>query len=153
MKNNILKIILVCIIIFSLTFAVFLIYKSNNKTIKYLQNNKSEIAQEYPITDMKVVNQVINFGSVPEDTVLKAIYTVVNTGEHPLYIEYINPDCNCTGVEYSKEAIPPKDSIKVSLLLDTKGKNGVQILHSVIKANTHDPMRRITMKVKVKTKQ
>ncbi|MDR0560488.1 MAG: DUF1573 domain-containing protein [Prevotellaceae bacterium] len=43
------------------------------------------------------MNITVNFGNIHSDTVLKAKFLFVNSGVETVEIEYVNPDCTCTG--------------------------------------------------------
>lgn len=44
---------------------------------------------------------VIKLNAVRVGEMIKAYYTLYNTGKPPLLIEYVNPDCSCTWYEVS----------------------------------------------------
>ncbi|WP_291725830.1 DUF1573 domain-containing protein [Bernardetia sp.] len=48
----------------------------------------------------------IEFGKIQKGKPVTASYEFVNTGKKPVMIQSAKGSCGCTGVEYSKEAIP-----------------------------------------------
>ncbi len=46
---------------------------------------------------------------------IKVGFTVVNTGEKPLYISKVLPDCHCTVADYSQQPVQQKDSTVIYL--------------------------------------
>lgn len=99
-------------------------------------------------TDLKFAENVVDLGNIKTvDTLLVAHYTFKNTGNSPLLIEYINPDCSCTDYEYSKDTIPVNGDGFINLKFDTKNKVGPQKVYAVVKANTKDKFYRLLLKV------
>jgi len=47
-----------------------------------------------------------DFGLVSEDVELRHSFVIQNTGDAPLAIEYIDPDCACTAADYDKQIAP-----------------------------------------------
>lgn len=48
----------------------------------------------------------IEFGKIAQNKPVTATYEFVNTGKTPIVIQDAKGSCGCTGVEFSKEAIP-----------------------------------------------
>ena len=101
------------------------------------------------ITDIKFDKKVINLGDATNDTLLTAKYKFYNTGNSPLIIEYVNPDCICTKYEISKDTVLPNDSAFIKLYLDTHDKYGEVKLYSTVCANTKTKFYKLTMNVNI----
>jgi hypothetical protein len=97
------------------------------------------------LAEMKFFQHKIDFGSVPNDTVLTGKYNFLNPSRDTLIITSVNPDCTCTGFTLSNEKIPPKDSGYILLKVSTKNKSGAVVLYSTISANT--PTRLYSLKM------
>ncbi|WP_338814518.1 DUF1573 domain-containing protein [Bernardetia sp. Wsw4-3y2] len=55
----------------------------------------------------------IEFGKIQHNKPVTATYEFVNTGETPIVIQSAKGSCGCTGVEFSKEAIPAGQSSNI----------------------------------------
>jgi len=88
------------------------------------------------LTDLRFLTKRVAFKDVPEDTLLTAKYTFVNTGQKALFITDISPDCSCTGYVLSKKMVPPNDSGYVLLKYSTKDKFGESKVYVTLSANT-----------------
>lgn len=145
MKNAVYYIIIglsVIVIVYSLHM--------NGSRDNGLAKSTSAISNDsIPMSEIKILNPTIDFGTVYRDTILTARYSIANTGINPLIIYYINPDCSCTSIEYNRKPIMPQDTSTVILTLNTKDKIGSQTLHSVLKVNTEISLYKLTMKVDV----
>ncbi len=95
-------------------------------------------------------NKSVDFGIVPEDTLLQARYVFLNTTDSVIAINYVNPECSCTGYRVSDYHIAPHDSIYVDLELNTKGKYGEQKIYTIVCAETETKMYKLTLKANVR---
>lgn len=94
---------------------------------------------------MLIPTAVHDCGYVSPDTVLIASYPFTNPSSDTLYIEYVNPDCSCTGFSLSDSVVPPGGSGEIVLRLNMKGHKGSTIVMAVIKANIPDKFRAIRL--------
>lgn len=83
-------------------------------------------------------NQIVDFGTLPSDTIVEAKYTFQNTGVDTLIIQDIIADCTCMGEHTSNKVIPPGEKGFISISLDTHGKSSGQRLYSTVKTNSTD---------------
>lgn len=67
-------------------------------------------------TAIKWTQTSIEFGKIKHNKPVTATYEFVNTGKTPIVIQSAQGSCGCTGVEFSKEAIPAgqKSNIKAT---------------------------------------
>lgn len=79
----------------------------------------------------------------------QARYTLYNTGDSPLLIEYVNPDCGCTGYEVSDSIAQPGDSLQITLKFNSAGKAGTNLMGTVLKANTPTALYKLSFVVNV----
>ena len=105
------------------------------------KTNTSEPPRSLPkdsmeLTDLKFLTKRVAFKDVPEDTLLTAKYTFVNTGPKALFITDVSPDCTCTGYTLSNKMVPPKDSGYILLKYSTKEKFGESKAYVTVTANT-----------------
>jgi hypothetical protein len=57
-----------------------------------------------------------DFGKVYEDRELTHTFVIKNTGDAPLHIQNIDPDCSCTAADYDRH-IPPGGQGKITLTI------------------------------------
>lgn len=113
---------------------------SCNTTASKRPQQDSVFKKDKVITDLKFLNNKVEFGKVPKDTVLSAKYLFVNTGKNPLVISSVLPDCMCTSYELSSKITLPNDTGFVTLSLSTQEKMGPLQLYSTVTANTSSKM-------------
>jgi len=92
-----------------------------------------------PAPKVSLPQNTHDFGLVSEDVKLSHTFVVHNAGDAPLAIEYIDPDCACTAVDYDKQ-IPPGAQGKITLTIDA-----FSVLRQFAKRTkvyTNDPERR-----------
>lgn len=104
-----------------------------------------EVPDSPGVAELKFLEKKIDFGSVPNDTVLTGKYDFVNPSRDTLIITSVNPDCTCTGYMLSREKIPPNDTGYITLKVSTRHKSGAVVLYSTISANT--PTRLYSLKM------
>ena len=112
-------------------------------------NNQSANNSKEPLTDLKFNKKFINFGTITQDTLLRAEYILYNTGQNPLKIKYVDPDCQCTSYNLSKNNILPNDSALITLNIDTHDKYGEIKLYTIVCANTKAKFYKLTMKLNI----
>ena len=76
------------------------------------------------LSEMKFINKRFDFGDVSDDTLLIADFSFVNISNNDLIIDYVNPDCTCTGFFLSNDTVCPGDTAFIQLQLNTEGKHG-----------------------------
>jgi Protein of unknown function (DUF1573) len=110
--------------------------KLNNATII-----RSPVTASQPIDTNNVAKitfevREIDFGTVPEGTVVKKTFNFTNNGKVPLLITSASSSCGCTVPSFNKSpiAVGAKDAIQVQF--DTKGKQNFQEKIVTITANT-----------------
>lgn len=101
------------------------------------------------MSQVRFSKKIIDFDTVPDDTVLKAKFMLYNVGSHPLKIKSVNPDCTCTDYFLSKDSVNSGDSILLMLIYNTKNKLGEQELYTILKMNTPEKMYKLTLKAYV----
>jgi hypothetical protein len=57
-----------------------------------------------------------DFGKISEDQALTYTFVIKNTGDAPLHIKNIDPDCDCTAADYDR-IIPPGGQGKITLTI------------------------------------
>ncbi len=75
------------------------------------------------------------FGKVDEGTMVKHTFKFKNTGNIPLIISEVAPQCGCTTTDFPKKPIAPNETGEITLELDTKNKKGEQDKNARVVAN------------------
>lgn len=78
----------------------------------------------------------VDFGIIPQDTLVTALYQIKNIGSDTLKIADIQPDCSCTSFYVSKFKIAPNDTASVKLNINTFHKHGNIEQYTVLVTNT-----------------
>jgi len=78
------------------------------------------LAALWAAPQIKVDNMVFNGGTVSENSTVKAVFTLTNTGTQPLRITSVRPGCGCTVVSYDS-VIAPGKSGTIKPAVDLKG--------------------------------
>ena len=81
---------------------------------------------------------------------VSAKYVIRNTGEHPLYLLSIVPDCSCTGHYVGKKLLPKGDTTAITLNFDSRNKKGHNNVRTIIKANTKEQLHKLQFIISVK---
>lgn len=144
MKNKIINVISAILIIVSLILIVRYFIVSNNYQNSSQQTYYEE--EEYPMTQAECVNGTVDLGKVAIGNMISQKYVIRNTGENPLVVQSLSPDCNCTDYKVSQYVAQPRDSIVVTLYVDTEDKKlGETALNTVIQLNTEEKNYLLTL--------
>ena len=112
--------------------------KFEQKDSKKNQEKKTEIF--FP-------KKVIDFGILPNDTNVEAIFHIKNLGSNKLIIKDVNPECGCTGHILQNKRVMPGDSTSLTVKLSTK--NQMKGLHRkaiFIESNTEKEFNTLFMR-------
>ncbi len=147
MKNKIVNLISTILFVVSL----FLIARHFVITAKN-RNNEPEppaymVDEDYPTTEIESSELDIDLGEVEIGKTISQKYVMRNSGDQPLVVMAINPDCNCTDFKISKWKADPRDSVVVSLFVNTADKKaGETELTTVMKVNTEERFYLLTLR-------
>lgn len=90
-----------------------------------------------------------DFGNTKQGEILTTTFLIKNNGQDELNILKIKPSCGCTVADIDKKSIKNGQSAKLTIVFDTKAKDGVQDKH--INIYTNDP-KSFTSVISIKTK-
>jgi hypothetical protein len=65
------------------------------------------------LTTLKVDKEVHNFGNILKDTANPAVFTITNTGNHPLVISQVSASCGCTNVVWDKKPVETEQTAEI----------------------------------------
>ncbi|WP_299338085.1 DUF1573 domain-containing protein [uncultured Psychroserpens sp.] len=80
---------------------------------------------DYDIYDTKIAvikfkTEVVDYGTIPQNSDGTRLFTFTNTGDAPLLITKVKTSCGCTVPSYSKAPILPGESGELSIRYNTK---------------------------------
>ncbi len=122
------------------------LFVSANISLSFKDLTIEQMQNAPKISFDKVVH---DFGTTKQNEILSTTFSIKNNGQDELNILKIKPSCGCTVTEIDKKTIKNGQSAKLTIVFDTKGKDGVQDKHINIYSN--DP-KSFTSVISLKTK-
>ncbi|QNK76279.1 DUF1573 domain-containing protein [Winogradskyella undariae] len=100
----------------TLNIAVLLVLALNffNVAPPELKTNNDKVA----VLEFKT--EVIDYGTITQNSEGKRIFSFTNTGDAPLVITKVKTSCGCTVPSYSKDPILPGEQGELEIKYDTK---------------------------------
>lgn len=89
-------------------------------------------SQNATTKELVFTKKVIDYGKVSNDTTLTATFIAKNKSSQGVIINYINPECTCTGYSVSKYKIQPNDTVSITLTIKTVGKFGKEKIYAMV---------------------
>jgi hypothetical protein len=97
------------------------------------------------------VNEVFDAGTVVKGEVIRAVFTVKNTGDSPLVFGEVRPSCSCTVADKPSEPIAPGESTRIIAKVNTANVSSKEVTKSVtIMTNTTPSTKVLLIKAKIK---
>jgi hypothetical protein len=87
-------------------------------------------------TSMVFKSTVFNAGTVYKGEVIKAVFEVENTGDHPLVFGEVRPSCSCTVAKKPKKPLMPGKRTKIVAEVNTDDLHTKRI-HKVVTVMTN----------------
>jgi len=113
-------------------------------------SGKSESVEVGKQTTLEV-NEIYDAGTIVKGEVIKAVFTVKNTGDYPLVFGEVRPSCSCTVADKPSKPIQPGESTKIVAKVNTANASSKEITKSVtILTNTKPSTRVLIIKAKIK---
>lgn len=108
--------------------------------------------EQYP--EITFNEEVFNFGEVEEGTQVSHSFVFENTGNEPLLIFGVDPECGCTVTDdWPKQPIQPGDEAEVTITFNSTGKVGTVNKRLTIRANTSPANNVVAIRGVVKSKE
>lgn len=85
---------------------------------------------------------VVDLGNVVRMTKTDAEFLLTNTGDQPLIITNARASCGCTNLRYSREPIPPGETVAVQVTFNGSGSGSTR---KTITVYTNDPKTATTI--------
>jgi len=67
------------------------------------------------ITSVSVEKLVHDYGTIGNGTSNIAVFTITNTGNHPLIINHVSASCDCTSMEWDKQPVIPEQKANIRI--------------------------------------
>lgn len=97
------------------------------------------------------VNDIFDAGTVVKGEVIRAVFTVTNTGDYPLVFGEVRPSCSCTVADKPSEPIQPGESTEIIAKVNTANVSSKEVTKSVtIMTNTTPSTKVLIIKAKIK---
>lgn len=106
--------------------------------------------REYKNTELKLINRVVDLGSIKSDSIATAEYKIVNLGEEQLYLYDIKTDGKNTTYSLNRNGVNPADTITLTLKYDINGKTGKTGATATFSANTQEKLYKLSLLLDIK---
>lgn len=156
------KIITMCLLIFSVSFSACDKGGEGKKEIyETLEDGEgsAEAQSEAVKSDSVGTTQITfaesehDFGTIDEGVVASHIFKFTNTGKSPLIISDARADCGCTVPSWTKEPILPGKEGQIEVKYSSANRGGQTVSKTVtVLANTEPSDNKLTIKAKVRAK-
>jgi hypothetical protein len=105
----------------------------------YIEEDFSGLTEEQKANPPRIEVQAdrYNFGTVKEGTNVAHDYVIKNVGSRDLIIRSTRASCGCTAIKPEKTVLAPGEESKVGIVLDTRGRKGMQ--HKTVSIISNDP--------------
>lgn len=135
---------------FILLSFIFLFNACNNdqKSKTVTEKSKADTTVKAPKMDFTGGN-IVDLGIIKEGEKIGHTYKFVNSGNAPLQISYANASCGCTVPTWPKNKIPPGGKGKISIVFNSKNKEGKLMKNVSIYANTKPEFNNLSFKIEV----
>jgi len=78
-----------------------------------------------------------DFGDIGQDKLANHSFVISNSGDDVLIIKDVKASCGCTAAKPDKNELKPKESTKIAVSFNPKGRKGPQV--KIITVSTNDP--------------
>lgn len=112
------------------------------------QNAREEQAEKATQTSLKFDKEEHDFGTVADGSDNKCVFTVTNTGNHPLIISEVSASCGCTTPKKPEKPIMPGKSDVIEVGFKPSGKGPIKKTVTV-QANTDPKVSTLTVKATI----
>lgn len=119
--------------------------KNVEKKLPLSNQTNHKVGDEDKLAEIEFQNKIFDFGTLRDDTIVSARYSFKNTGNNPLIIKRVVPDCHCTGYKLGNDTIFTGQSDTLVLNFSTKDKIGPQKIYTIVTANTKIKMYKLTL--------
>lgn len=90
-----------------------------------------------------------DFGKVIQGEKVSVSFKFKNTGKSDLVISQVHSSCGCTVTKFTKDAIKPGGSDKITVTFDSQGRKGIQNKAITVVSNCQPPTSIIRIKASI----
>lgn len=123
--------------------------KEANNSAKLKRDAKAESAYDGPTTQLAFGQSAHDFGTVPQNSENRHVFTFTNTGAEPLIIENAKGSCGCTVPQYPKEPVAPGETGEIEVVYKPGKQKNKQTKTVTITANTEPRTTKLTITANV----
>lgn len=132
-------------------------YNADKKDLNKFQNpafapDNNDFFYNKP-TQIKFDEELYDFDTIIEGTVLKKEIEYTNTGKNPYFVLDVKVSCGCTVPHYEKAPIEPGKKGKVIVEYNSAGKDGFSMNKLTLYGNVNGDQKSTFFKVFVKKKK
>jgi hypothetical protein len=104
-------------------------------------------------TQIQFDQELYDFDTIEEGTVLKKEIEYLNTGKNPYFVLDVKVSCGCTVPSYEKAPVAPSKKGKVKVEYNSAGKDGFSMNKLTLYGNVNGDQKSTFFKVFVKKKK
>ncbi|HOP04378.1 MAG TPA: DUF1573 domain-containing protein [Tenuifilaceae bacterium] len=149
--NNILIYWFNPIIIVATFLHVAMLLSCNSVQKKEISENNEQIHEQDSTmyAHLHFFEDFYDFGSIKQGEVVSYTFKFTNTGNSPLVIKDIIPDCGCTKSKVSSKLVKPNEVETIEVIFDSSGWRGVQYKSITVSSNGKIKEKSVTIKANV----
>ncbi len=136
------------IIIFTISLALFSCENQQKKEKTEAKLTTKKDSLKAPIMNFAGKN-LVDLGKIKEGEKISHTYNFTNTGNAPLQISYANASCGCTVPTWPKNAIKPGGKGQITVVFNSKNKEGKLLKNVSIYANTKPEFNTVAFNIEV----
>ena len=84
-----------------------------------------------------------NFGMLPINKIVEHTFKFTNSGEKPLTILEVIPDCNCLEITFPKQPVQPGENAEIVVKFNTSDRKGLQFHGVIVITNAKIPEKKL----------
>lgn len=139
------------IIAFTLIAILFSCQSSRNNEVEHDSGRVEAQVDVDKYAQLEFVDDFFDFGTVKQGEVVSYTFKITNTGNAPLIIQDIVPECGCTKSKLSSNVVKPNEVITFEVVFDSAGWRGLQYKSVTVRTNGKIKNKSVTIKANVVT--
>jgi hypothetical protein len=108
-------------------------------------NNNSHANKTEGTPEIEFKKTTHDFGELKEGEIVECSFYFKNTGDAPLLIKDVVPDCGCTVPEFKKEEIMPGEESRIKIIFNSAGFRNNVYKTIDVETNTKDAYTELTL--------
>ncbi len=127
---------------------LFACNKTNDNKVPETQKQTQE-PDSVMYAHLHFIEDFFDFGSIKQGEVVAYTFKFTNTGNAPLVIKDIIPDCGCTKSKVSSKLVKPNEVETIEIIFDSSGWRGLQYKSITVRTNGKIKDKSVTIKANV----